>query len=238
MWMLFFRICDFLCCLIPSHKRRDYLRRVKLFDWHRKFMALQRAFPELNFRRTKMVKGGWNIGFIVDHKYVFKVRKQIDTNIPHKKITQEKRITDALAPITPLRILEIDIVKIDDYVFYKYAFIPGKNLNLFRLSTIIKHRKIWARQIAEFIYAIHNADLPQLHDLKTVNGDGWNHNDLCNNMLVDRRTMKIVGIIDWEYAGWGTLETELQNCEMFSKKIVKSGLGDAIRTEYEKLLKH
>ena len=49
--------------------------------------------------------------------------------------------------------------------------------------------------------------------------------------------MKIVGIIDWEYSGWGQLETEFENCIKFSDKVKNSGIGDIIRAEYAKMLK-
>ena len=44
--------------------------------------------------------------------------------------------------------------------------------------------------------------------------------------------MKIVGLIDWEYSGWGALDTEFHNCTAFSKKMQASGIGTAIQLEY------
>lgn len=235
--MLFFRICDFFCRFVPNRARRTYLRQVKLFDWYRKYHALKRTFPELNFRHTKMVKGGWNIGFIVDNKYVFKVRKQIDTTVPDEQIVRQKRLTDALRPFSPLEILDIEIVRVDDYVFYKYKYIRGRNMNYFRQKTIAAYRDAWGHQIADFIYKIHNARPMEIADLQTDAGDGWNHNDICNNVIVNPKTMKIIGMIDWEYAGWGTLETEFRNCTRFSRAIKASGMGDVIQKEYKKLSK-
>ena len=133
------------------------------------------------------------------------------------------------------KILKIDILNADGYTFYKYNFIPGKNLNRMPLRTIVKYKKRWGKQIAGFINAMHNTNPEQIEDLKDGNGDGWNHNDICNNIIVNKKTMKIVGIIDWEYSGWGKLETELENCVQFSEKMRKSGIGDEIRREYEKL---
>ncbi|MBO4480623.1 MAG: phosphotransferase [Alphaproteobacteria bacterium] len=237
MWMWFFRICDFFCRFIPNRQRRAYLRQVKLYDWYRKYHTLKQAFPNLNFHKTKMVKGGWNIGFIIDKKYVFKVRKQVDTNIPHEKIILQQRITAALAPFSPIQVLDIEVIKLGQYVFYKYPFIRGRNLNTFRYKTILRHRNALGRQIAEFIYKIHNAKPKEIKDLITPQGDGWNHNDICNNLIVNPRNMKIIGIIDWEYAGWGYLDTEFKNCTRFSKSMKNSGIGDVIRTEYNKFLK-
>ena len=55
-------------------------------------------------------------------------------------------------------------------------------------------------------------------------------------MIVDPATMDIVGIIDWEYAGWGKLETEFANATAFSSAMRESGLNDAIRDEYNTIL--
>ena len=89
--------------------------------------------------------------------------------------------------------------------------------------------------MAEFINAMHNSDPEQIADLKDRPGDGWNHNDICNNVIVDKKTMKIVGIIDWEYSGWGMLSTEFENCTRFSAKVKNSGIGDIIQAEYAKM---
>ena len=183
-----------------------------------------------------MIKGGWNIGFIVDNKYVFKIRKRFESSTPAEKITREKRITDAFQSISPLRIPKIEIVKAGKYTFYKYDFIPGKNLNTFSQRTIEKHAWAWGEQLAEFIYKVHNSRPAEIEDLRTnVKGDGWNHNDMCNNIIVDKKTMKIAGLIDWEYAGWGLLETEFNNTVAYSKKVRDSGLQIAVMSHYKSI---
>lgn len=236
MWKLFFEICYFSCGLIPNRRLRNWIRTKKLFDWYNKYKALKKQFPELNFRHTKMIKGGWNIGFIVDKKYVFKIRKFFDASIPTEKIMREKRITDAFQDISPLKIPKIEIVNADGYLFYKYNFINGKNLNTYSQKIIEQHAWEWGKQLAEFINAVHNARPKEIEDLrKGVIGDGWNHNDICNNIIVDKKTMKIVGLIDWEYSGWGKLETEFNNTAAYSKKIRNSGLQIAIMSYYKVL---
>ena len=235
MWKLFFQVCNFLCNFIPDRKVRERIRREKLYDWRKKYKALRAAFPELNFRNMRMIKGGWNIGFIVDNKYVFKIRKFYDKKIPVEKIMREKRITDAFEHISPVMIPKIELVESNGYTFYKYNFMPGKNMNCFSQKTITKYAPIWGKQLAEFINAMHNSDPEQIANLKDRPGDGWNHNDICNNVIVDKKTMKIVGIIDWEYSGWGMLSTEFENCTRFSDKVKNSGIGDIIQAEYAKM---
>ena len=238
MWQTFFRICNFLCGFIPNPARRAEIRKIKLYDWAKKYTALRRACPELKFRHVKMIKGGWNIGFIVDRKYVFKIRKFFDDEShPVKKIMREKRITDAFEKISPLKIPKIDIVEYDGYTFYRYNFIPGRNMNTFSLRTVKKYENAWGKQIANFIYKIHNAKPVGIDDTRELDGDGWNHNDICNNVIVNPKTMKIVGLIDWEYAGWGMLETEFVNCTLFSKRFRQTNLDKIIRAEYARLAK-
>lgn len=237
MWMQFFRICDFFCNFIPGAARRAAFRQNKLYDWRRKYDALRAAFPELDFHHVKMIKGGWNIGFIVDRRYVFKISKKFEHQKSMAKILREQRITNAMRPYVSVRIPKIDIVETGQYTFYKYDFIPGRNMNTFSAARIAHHAAAWGEQIGEFIYGLHHANAPQIDDLKDRIGDGWNHNDICNNVIVDPKTMKIVGIIDWEYSGWGTLETEFNNCVRFSRKIKESGIREHIEKKYCQLNK-
>lgn len=236
MWQTFFRFCNFLCGFIPSQTTRERIRHDHLYDWAKKYHALRAACPELRFRHVKMIKGGWNIGFIVDKKYVFKIRKKFSNDDAQiAKIMREKRITDAFANIAPVAIPHISIINTGEYTFYRYNFIPGQNMNTYSLKTMRKNVQTWGKQIAKFIYAVHNARPDGIDDLKDRDGDGWNQNDICNNVIINPKTMKIVGIIDWEYAGWGMLETEINNCTRFSKKLRKTDIDKIIRNEYAKL---
>lgn len=237
MWKLFFEVSDFLCNFIPGRSRRSAFRRMKLYDWRKKYRALRRAYPELSFRHVKMIKGGWNIGFIVDHRYVFKIRKFYDKNTPASKIMREQRITGALADYAAVRIPRIEVVRTGGYTFYKYDFIPGRNMNTFSAHVIARHAPQWGAQIGRFIHSIHTANPTDIDDLRDRSGDGWNHNDICNNVIIDPKTMTVAGIIDWEYAGWGLLDTEFNNCVLFSKKIKDSNILDYITKEYNSLNK-
>lgn len=232
LWRLFFEVCDFMVGFLPNREQREKIRREKLYDYRKKYNALRKAFTPSEFKHVRVIKGGWNIGFIVNRQYVCKIRKFYDKSVPVDKIVREKRITDAFQDIVPLKIPKIDIVKSDGFTFYKYNFIRGKNLNRMPLRTIIKNGWRWGQQLAQFIDAMHNANPAEIEDLKTGDGDGWNHNDICNNIIVDTKTMQIVGLIDWEYSGWGMLETEFENCIHFSKKMRESGIGTAIQIEY------
>ena len=117
MWRIYFEVFDFLAGFIPLKKLREYVRRVKLYDYRRKFNALRSAIPNGEFKNIRIIKGGWNIGFIVDNKYVCKIRKFFDKSAPVQKIIREKRITDAFQPIVSLQIPQIDIIESDGLTF-------------------------------------------------------------------------------------------------------------------------
>ena len=40
------------------------------------------------------------------------------------------------------------------------------------------------------------------------NDCGLTHGDMCSNIIVNPETMDVVGIIDWEYAGYSSLMRE------------------------------
>ncbi|MDR1338219.1 MAG: aminoglycoside 3'-phosphotransferase/choline kinase family protein [Rickettsiales bacterium] len=235
MLRFFFELGDFLTRIIPGRGIRAWVRRTQLYDYRKKLDCLKSAFPDLNFRNMNVVKGGWNIGFIVDHKYVFKIRKAYDDKNGADKIIREKRITDAFAKIVNVRIPKIEIVKSGGYTFYKYEFIPGRNLNEFSLRDICQHRAKLGRTLGEFIFLMHGAAPTEIADLATPtarNSDGWNHHDLCNNIIVDSKTMDIAGIIDWEYAGYGPLRVEFENTVAFKEKMRRSNIIIDVMLEY------
>ena len=111
MWRLFFEVCDFMVGFIPSKEKRERIRREKLYDYRKKYNALRKIIPEHEFKKVRVIKGGWNIGFIINKKYVCKIRKFLDANVPNEKIIREKRITDAFANILPVQIPKIDILR-------------------------------------------------------------------------------------------------------------------------------
>lgn len=235
MWRLFFEVFDRLAGLIPNKDVRERIRQKKLYDYRKKLNALRKVIPEHEFKKIRVIKGGWNIGFIINNKYVCKIRKFLDESVPQEKIIREKRITDAFQEILPVKIPKIDVLISNGMTFYKYNFISGVNLNKMSQAKITRNQEKIAKQLARFIHTMHNSNMPELSDLKTSDGDGWNHHDICNNMLIDKKTMKIIGIIDWEYAGWGPLDTEILNCTIFSRKMRNTQIDALIRAEYKKL---
>ena len=162
---------------------------------------------------------------------LIEIKKESDIN----RAKTEKRITDAFRNIVPFKIPNIDIVYAKQYVFLRYEYIDGINLTSLPPETIMTHRFKWAKQIANFIFLMHHNDPDCLSDLKTPKGDGWGHNDICNNMIVDPKTMDIIGLIDWEYAGWDLLSTEFKNCTAYSPKLQQADFDSLLHFEYVKM---
>ena len=232
MKLLWYYILSFFLPIKKMRHKRDKYKN-KLNDYKHRLSALYTVCKDIKIHKIRMVRGGNNIGFIVNNKYVFKTKERESSDIHN--VMKEKRITDAFANIVHVKIPKIDIVDAGQYIFCKYEFIPGKNLTGFSLHTIKKHRENLAKQVAKFIFSMHTYFPDTINDLKDSDGNSWGHNDLCNNMIVDTKTMKIVGIIDWEYAGWTSVETEIHNATAFSPKLIKAGFDIAIRIEYAKI---
>ena len=163
--MFLFLTGDLLCSLIPGRDLRHRIRSRYFFDVQNKLDSLLQAFPDQKFKKVKMVKGGWNIGFIIDNQYVFKISKFFDAENAEDKIIREKRITDAFADIVPVKIPRLEIIKSGDFIFYKYEFIPGKNLNEFSLKVIRENREKLGRTLGEFIHTMHHAWPESISDL-------------------------------------------------------------------------
>lgn len=237
MWNIFFAVCNVLCMLIPNADLRARIRHDKLFDWHKKYRVLKHICPEARFYNVRMIKGGWNIGFIVKNKYVFKIRKFLDKKIDVTRVLHEKQITDAFNDVLQIEIPNIKIFKYHEYTFFRYNYIRGVNLNTCSFNTMKNHIDDWAKMVARIIFTMHNARPESINDLINDAGDGWNHNDICNNMIIDKKTKKIIGLIDWEYSGWGNLETEIKNCDRYSSRLRTLGFSKKIEYEYNKIAK-
>ena len=237
-WKQFFGTLWALSFCIPVHKWRQWVRDEKLFGYGDKLRALRKTFPDLDWKHFRLAKGGGSLAFIVGGR-VFKIRKFHQRDDSVQRFNREKRITDAIAPILPIMVPHIDIFQIDEYTVYSTEFIPGRILLDLPMKKILAHRDEIGQSLGQIIYTLFNARLPELDDMRPVDGDpndtGMVHGDMCSNILVDPDTMKITGIIDWEYSGWGTLETEFRNAVAYSKRVKQSGIQVAIMSHYKAL---
>lgn len=240
MWKILFELSDRFFAIIPIKRWREYLRIETLFDYRRKLNALKSAYPELNFKKMRLAKGGGSLVFIIDNKYTFKVRKHNTETINFDRFYREKRVTDALREFCTIPIPRIEFIDIGGYMFYKADFIPGKLLVDIPSRRIKKYQTQISRQLAEFIYKKSFADPTSIQDLRAggkKRGFCWNHGDMCSNILIDPRNMHITGIIDWEWAGYCDIASEFRGLVWVRKKMRKIGLDKTTKREYQKILK-
>ncbi len=223
-----FLFLEFISFFIPNKSIRRKFMMNNAFDFREKLNALKKTEKYLSFYSVKFISGGWNIGFIIDNKYVFKIRKKTNLKMDLTKIKNEKEITDIFKNSLSVEIPNIEIIKSDkEYKFIRYNYIIGKNLNTISESKIKKHKDTLSKQLANIIY--------EMHKVRVKTNKNIYHNDLCNNIIVNPKTMKITGIIDWEYAGPGTDENEFKNLVLFKRKIRDANIKELTIKYYKKL---
>lgn len=237
MWKILFEISDRIFSIVPVKKWREYLRVEVLFDYRRKLNALKSEYDEMDFRTMRLTKGGGSLVFIVEEKIAFKVRKHNSETANFERFIREKRITDALRPYCTLPIPNIEFITINGYTFYKSDFIPGKLLVDIPTKKIQENQNELSMQLAEFIYKKSFANPAELFDLKSeyVSGYCWNHGDMCSNILVNPKNMKITGIIDWEWANYGPIDNEFRGLVWVRRKMRKIGLDKTTKDWYKKI---
>ncbi len=238
MWKAFFEFCYFWSYFIPGKKLRTRYRRDVLFDYKAKLNALRAHFSELNWSGFRLAKGGGSLAFIVENRYVFKIRKFHLRDNSIDKFSREKRITDAIARVLPVRVPHIELVQLGDYLVYKSEFIPGRVLVDIPLETIREHREKIGNQLGQIIYTLFNARLTALRDMRPKNAGadcGMVHGDMCSNIIVNPETMDVVGIIDWEYAGFNSLRAEFFGLFRVRRKMRLTDIAPQAMWEYYRL---
>jgi len=200
-------LVNILCVFIPN-KRNRHMFRLRMNYPISKWIQFAKGFSSERKPRIRCICGYRGINFVVnvDDKYVFKFPlKTNGTEIA----TREKRITDALRPISPIKIPDMEIVYFGDLAVRKYECIKGVGFHdLDRAEQNLHVDKI-ARQLAKFFYVVGSADPKAIRDLKDNKNEkpsimrGWNQNDLWDNFIMNPRTFHIAAIIDWEDAVFG-----------------------------------
>ena len=238
MWRSFFEFLDFITVFIPVKSWREHFRRTKTFNYRRKLNALKHKYPKMDWKHMRLAKGGGSLAFIVGDT-VFKVRKYDNEPDIDTKFRREKRITDALQDVLPIQVPKIEIIKVGGYLVYKTKLIPGCVLMDLPMKRIMANRDKIGNQIGEIMFKMFNAKLPELDDLKATKYDardyGLIHGDMCSNIIVNPETMDIVGIIDWEYASFGSLRREFFGIFRVRRKMRKTDIGPIAMWHYLEL---
>ena len=175
---------------------------------------------------------------IENDKYVFKfplMNDGIDVSL------REKRITDALRSVSPVKIPETKLIKFRGIMIRRYEFAHGKLLTDIKPAIISKHRKHIAKQLAEFLYVIGKSDPTEIRDLKPSPNEkpgylyGWTQDDIWQNFMLDEKTMNLTFLIDWENAKFGDFTQSLRVSSHNWDKFGYRGIIVDLLAEYSKM---
>jgi hypothetical protein len=218
-------------------KVRVMIRYPKVFGYIRFVRQLGRKYKKCNIQ-TRVGRGCHNFVVILNKKFVFKFPLLSDGKAISER---EKRITDALRPISPIKIPAMEIIPYKNIFVRKYEFAHGTLLSDVKPKIIRAHRSYIAKQIANMIYVIGKSDPKEIRDLKTNPDDkpgylyGWFQDDIWQNFMIDEKTFDITFFIDWE----GTkFQSFLPAIHIASRTWEKRGykyMGIDVLSEYSKL---
>lgn len=170
-----------------------------------------------------------------NNEYIFKFPlRRADSDYLTRR---EKRLVDVFQKISPIYIPPVDVYEHRDHLVRRYPFISGVQLRQMPLEVALENIDILAEQIAEFIFVIGCSDPETVRDLKPTPDAkpgymyGWSQGDICDNFIVDMKTMKIIAFIDWEDCVFGDFSKTFTG----NRRSPQRELMSAVREKYEKL---
>lgn len=234
-------ISNVICAFIPNKKVRDKVRVIIRYPWTFDCVRYVRNYARNMSKchiKTAVGYGCRNFVVILNDKYVFKfplMNDGIDVSL------REKRITDALRSISPVKIPETKLIKFRGIMIRRYEFAHGKLLTDIKPAIISEHRKHIAKQLAEFLYVIGKSDPTEIRDLKPSPNEkpgylyGWTQDDIWQNFMLDEKTMNLTFLIDWENAKFGDFTQSLRISSHNWDKFGYRGIIVDLLAEYSKM---
>ena len=235
-------LSNIICAFIPNKAYRD---KVRVMVRHprrvRHCIRFVRAFVRKNQKckiRTRVGYGASNFVAILNDKYVFKFPMYgngRDVSV------REKRITDALRKISPIKIPGMELWQYHSMVVRQYEFADGKLLTDIDPKIIEKHRAHIAKQLAKFLYVVGKSDPVAIREFKANANDkpgfmyGWTQGDIWQNFMLDTKTFDVTFFIDWESAYFGNFEPMLRAASHHWDKFGYRGIIVDVMNEYAKL---
>jgi len=208
-------LANIISGFIPGRRNRHYVR-ARLKTPIRKYVRFVKTFSDSRHPDVRMVFGYRcaNFVLILDNKYVFKFPIRNDGRAVSER---EKRITDALRPISPIKIPKMEIFDCDGVAVRRYEYVAGVGYHALDEQTQIKYADKIAKQIAKFLFVVGGADPAAIRNLKPLRSmraemmRGWNICDMWENIILDPKTMNVRAVIDWEGAQFGDFHTLFTN---------------------------
>ncbi|MBO4672381.1 MAG: hypothetical protein J5608_01875 [Alphaproteobacteria bacterium] len=222
------------CRFIPNRTVRNRVRF--LLDnrvYVRKSVKFVKSFGDFKNIKKIVGRGSRNLVLVADNKYVFKFPGHGDG---YEKALREKKITDVLRPISPIKIPDMEILDFDGIAVRKYPYVNGVNLECFAPSNIPHDIEVKiAKQLAKFLYVIGQSDPKELRGFKSHPNEkpsmayGWCQNDIKYNFIMNPKTYDIIAMIDWEEVGFNDF------CKLFTYERDYRSLMTVVLQEYLKL---
>lgn len=171
----------------------------------------------------------------VNNRWVYKFPLRRDNY--RELALREQRIIRALRPFSKIPIPDVQLIEYKGILVRKYDFIQGATLRSAPRDTIMLNLDKLAAQVARFLFDINRADPDEIRDLKPspdAQGGymcGWCQGDICDNFMIDLKTMTVRAFIDWEDARFCDF-SYMFNCE---KRSPAREFMNAVRVQYDKL---
>ena len=231
-----------ICGLIWGRDRRRRVRTVLNANMTRNIRFIRRDL-KTRIYKLKINTGvmGRNVLVLVNNKWAYKF--PVASENYNAKAVREKRIVDALRKYSPVYVPDVELITMHtrdgDVVVRKYEFVPGCTVREMSPETVLNNLDTLARQIAAAVYKIACADPKSIRDLKPTPNErpgymrGWCQGDICDNFMIDEKTMRITAYIDWEDSRFINLRPLFQHY----KKSPSRELMMATMREYDKLYK-
>jgi len=229
---------NIVCGLITNKDRRKKVRVVLNSN-----VVEYIKFIRKNIK-TKIVKVKTFVGYQarsliigVNNEWIFKFPLRRDNS--NELALREKRIVDALAPLSPVHIPPVEILRYRGNIVRKYEYVRGATMRQLPPDVVLQHRDKIASQIARFIFEIARADPAEIRDLKPSPDMqpgfmvGWSQGDICDNFMLDPETLDVVTFIDWEDAKF----FDFSFLFTAEKRSPAREVMTAVGREYEKLYK-
>lgn len=232
-------LSNIIALLIPNKSLRDKVRVMIRYPQTLSYIKFVRRYAGDGKAKikTRVGRGCRNFVVVLGDKWVFKFPLFTDG---HEIAYREKRILDALAPISPIKIPAMEIIHHKDIVVRRYEFAHGTLLSDVEPSVVAANRGHITRQIANMLYVIGKADPKEIRDLKDNPRDkpgflyGWFQGDIWQNFMLDDQC-NITYFIDWEDTKFQSFMPAIRVATRTWEKRNYRYMGVDVMAEYGKL---
>ena len=227
---------NIICGFVYGKDRRKKLR-VILNSPMREYVRFIRHDTGLRSPRLRTFVGYLARSLIigVNNKWVYKFPLRRDNY--RELAMREQRIINALRPFSSIPVPGVEMIEYNGMLIRKYDFVHGATLRGAPRDLIMANLDKLAVAVAKFMYELATLDPDEIRDLKPSPDAkpgymrGWCQGDICDNFMIDLKTMTISAFIDWEDARFCDF-SYMFKCE---KQSPAREFMKAVHAEYDRL---